>query len=63
MVTQSTIFGVIIFNYQVVIITITKRVSRRFESIVTFVHSKQASPISEGVTEIRINSHLAREIT
>jgi hypothetical protein len=28
-----------------------------------FVHSKQASPISEGVAEIRINSHLAREIT
>jgi hypothetical protein len=27
-----------------------------------FVHSEQASPISEGVVEIRINSHLAREI-
>jgi hypothetical protein len=25
-----------------------------------FEHSEQASPISEGVTEIRINSHLAR---
>jgi hypothetical protein len=29
----------------------------------TFVHSEQASPISEGVAEIQINSHLAREIT
>jgi hypothetical protein len=28
-----------------------------------FVHNEQASPISEGVAEIRINSHLAREIT
>jgi hypothetical protein len=28
-----------------------------------FVHSEQTSLISEGVTEIRINSHLAREIT
>jgi hypothetical protein len=27
------------------------------------VHSEQASPISEGVAEIQINSHLAREIT
>jgi hypothetical protein len=26
-----------------------------------FEHSEQASPISEGFTEIRINSHLARE--
>jgi hypothetical protein len=25
--------------------------------------NEQASPISEGVIEIRINSHLAREIT
>jgi hypothetical protein len=28
-----------------------------------FVHSEQVSPISEGVEEIRISSHLAREIT
>jgi hypothetical protein len=28
-----------------------------------FVHNKQASLISEGVAEIRINSHLVREIT
>jgi hypothetical protein len=28
-----------------------------------FVHSEQASPISEGVAEIRINSDLAKEIT
>jgi hypothetical protein len=28
-----------------------------------FVHSEEASLISEGVAEIRINSHLAREIT
>jgi hypothetical protein len=27
-----------------------------------FVHSEQASPTSEGVMEIRISSHLAREI-
>jgi hypothetical protein len=27
----------------------------------TFELREQASPISEGVTEIRINSHLARE--
>jgi hypothetical protein len=27
----------------------------------TFEHSEQASPISEGVAEIRINSHLPRE--
>jgi hypothetical protein len=28
-----------------------------------FVHSEQASPISESVAEIQINNHLAREIT
>jgi hypothetical protein len=28
-----------------------------------FEHSEQASPISEGVVEIQINIHLAREIT
>jgi hypothetical protein len=28
-----------------------------------FEHSEQVSPISEGVIEIRINIHLAREIT
>jgi hypothetical protein len=28
-----------------------------------FVHSEQDSPISKGVAEIRINSHLAGEIT
>jgi hypothetical protein len=27
-----------------------------------FKHNEHASPISEGVTEIQINSHLAREI-
>jgi hypothetical protein len=28
-----------------------------------FEYNEQASPTSEGVTEIRINIHLAREIT
>jgi hypothetical protein len=64
MVTQSTIFSIINFDYQVVIINITI-ISYKHSDIALLWNdsSKQASPISEGVVEIRINSHLAREIT
>jgi hypothetical protein len=64
MVTQSTIFSIIIFDYQVAIVkhNIKPHITWWYCTC-TFVHSEQASPISEGVTEIRINSHFAREIT
>jgi hypothetical protein len=61
MVNQSTIFSIIIFDYQVVIIKHNHK--SHMNSTSMFEHSEQASPISEGVMEIRINSHLAREIT
>jgi hypothetical protein len=58
---ESTIFNIIIFDYQVVIINITI-ISYEPHDIALLRNdsSKQASPISEGVAEIRINSHLAR---
>jgi hypothetical protein len=64
MVTQSTIFSIINFDYQVVIINITI-ISYKHSDIALLWNdsSEQASPISESVVEIRINSHLAREIT
>jgi hypothetical protein len=34
-----------------------------YVTITTFEHSEQASPISEGITGIRMNIHLTREIT
>jgi hypothetical protein len=65
MVTQSTIFSIIIFDYQVVIIKHNHKISFEHNEIALLRNdsSEQASPISEGVAEIRINSHLAREIT
>jgi hypothetical protein len=63
MVTQSTIFSIIIFDYQVVVINITIISYEQWCITSMFVHSEQASPISEGVAEIRINSHLVRETT
>jgi hypothetical protein len=64
MVTQSTNFSIIIFDYQVAII---KHNHKPHINMVIYyfyiVHNEQASPISEGVVEIRINSHLVREIT
>jgi hypothetical protein len=59
MVTQSTIFRIIIFYYQVVIIKDNHK-STWWYSTSMFEHNEQASPISESVAEIRINSHLAR---
>jgi hypothetical protein len=64
MITQSTIFSIINFDYQVVIINIT--IISYKHSVIALLRndsSEQASPISECVAEIRINSHLAREIT
>jgi hypothetical protein len=63
MVTQSTIFSIIIFYYQVVIIKHNHKSHMNIDiALLRNDSSEQASPISEGVTEIRINSHLAREI-
>jgi hypothetical protein len=55
-------FNIIIFDYQVVIIKITI-ISYEPHAIALLRNdsSEQASPVSEGVTEISINSHLARE--
>jgi hypothetical protein len=64
MVTQSTIFNIIIFNYQVVIINITIISYKHGDiALLCVVHSEQASPTSEGVAGILINSHLAKEVT
>jgi hypothetical protein len=40
-----------------------KELTTWFLTFSTFELSEQASPVSEGVTEIQINIHLAREIT
>jgi hypothetical protein len=55
-------FNIIIFDYQVVIINITI-ISYEPHDIALLRNdsSEQAAPIFEGVVEIRINSHLARE--
>jgi hypothetical protein len=64
MVTQSTIFSIINFDYQVVIINITIIPYKHGDiALLRNDNNEQASPISEGVTEIRINSHLTRQIT
>jgi hypothetical protein len=64
MVTQSTIFSDIIFYYQVVIIKHNHKSHMNTDiALQRNDSSEQASSISEGVTEIQINSHLAREIT
>jgi hypothetical protein len=64
MVTQSTIFSIINFDYQVVIINITIILYKHSDiALLRNDNNEQASPISEGVAEIRINSHIAREIT
>jgi hypothetical protein len=63
-VTQSTIFSIIIFDHQVVIINIIITSDKHGDTaLLQNDSSEQAPPISEGVAEIRINSHLARKIT
>jgi hypothetical protein len=64
MVNQSTIFSIIIFDYQVVIIKHNHKSHMNKDiALLRNDSSKQASLISEAVTEIWINSHLARKIT
>jgi hypothetical protein len=63
MVTQSTIFSDIIFYYQVAIIKHNHKSHMNTDIALQWNDSsEQASSISEGVAEIQINSHLAREI-
>ncbi len=64
MVTQSTIFSIIIFDYQVVIINIIINSYEHSEiALLWNDNSEQASPIFKGVADIRINIYLTREIT
>jgi hypothetical protein len=57
-------FSAIILDYQVVIIKHNHKSQVNIDiTLLQNDSSEQASPISEGVVEIRINSHLAREIT
>jgi hypothetical protein len=60
MVTQSTIFSIIIFDYQVVIIKHKLHMNIGELALLRNDNSEQESLISEGVTEIRININLAR---
>jgi hypothetical protein len=61
---QSTSFSTINFDYQVVILNITINLIWPSEmALLGNDCSEQASPITEGVVKIRINIHLAREIT
>jgi hypothetical protein len=62
MVTQSTIFSIIIFDYQVVIIKHKHKLHMNIGELALLRNdnSEQESLISEGVTEIRININLAR---
>jgi hypothetical protein len=50
-------------DYKLVNIIHNPHINHNVIPISTFGLSKQASPISKGVMEIRIISHLAREIT
>jgi hypothetical protein len=53
MVNQSSIFSIIIFNYQVVIIKYNHKSHMNIDiALLQNDSSEQASPISEGVTEI-----------
>jgi hypothetical protein len=61
-VTQSNNWLLSSLEYKLVnVILIILKSTMRFLTV--FEHSEQASPISEGVVEIWINIHLAREIT
>jgi hypothetical protein len=60
MVTQSTIFSIIILDYQVVIIKHKLYMNIGELSLLRNDSNKQASLIFEGVTEIQININLAR---
>jgi hypothetical protein len=60
MVTQSTIFSIIIFDYQVVIIKHKLHMNIGELALLRNDNNEQESLISEGVTEIRININLSR---
>jgi hypothetical protein len=57
MITQSTIFSIIIFDYQIVIIKHNHKISYEHNKMTLLQNgsSEQASPISDGVMEIQIN--------
>jgi hypothetical protein len=50
-------------DYKIVNVTHNPHNNHAHHLMSTFEHSGQASPISKGVTEIRVNSHFTREIT
>jgi hypothetical protein len=60
MVTQSTIFSIIILDYQVVIIKHKLYMNIGELALLRNDSNKQASLIFEGVAEIQININLAR---
>jgi hypothetical protein len=62
-VTQVIIVITSCHDYKIVNIIHNPHISHNVIPTSTFELSEQASPISEGVVEIQINSHLVREIT